>query len=88
MRERSERIGWGGVRLRCGRGTWRTERARAARAAGESLSRLYPEARAKRAPTDILLSDRERPEGFRRVRGGYCIPVHDRTESVREPGDG
>jgi hypothetical protein len=39
---------------------WRTERARRARAEGESLSGPYPTAR-----EDMPLSDRQRVEGFR-----------------------
>jgi hypothetical protein len=66
-------VGWGGLWLAVAVLSWRTERARFARAERESLSGPYSERSERRERArDIPLSDRERTEGFRGRSGAMC----------------
>jgi hypothetical protein len=85
---RVRRLGRGvaAVRSRCGGGAWRTERARAARGRaqrGRVAEQALSEARAAASAEGILLSGRERAEGFRGVRGGCWGGVRECAEGFR-----
>jgi hypothetical protein len=84
--ERSEhdRGGWGGVRPAGAVLSWRTERARVARGrAQRGRVTERPLSRAKRSGArDMSLSDRERPEGFR--RGPVTVAAEMPSRADRE----